>query len=361
MSETTQQPSSYDEAIYEVAADAAAGPAVVIRESNPPNNRMPLWVLSSVVIGFLLPVCACMALSFTGIIGLAGLGSLGVPTASGPITSGTGPAVAVVRIEGAIIGTDEENFINGAGSGTVIKELQWAEEDPDVKAIVLRVDSPGGTVTGSAAIHDFIRDEVTKPVVVSMFNLAASGGYYVSAPADYIIARPQTTTGSIGVIVTLFNAEELLEEYGVDVISITTGPNKSIGSPWESLTPEHREIFNDLIDESYAEFIEVIAAGRNLSREEVVSLADGRIYTGRQALELGLVDELGDFPDAVSHAADLGGISGDPRIIEYDRLPDFQDIFAGFNARLQTSEAEALIDTVTEISAPVIEYRYLGR
>lgn len=360
MSDSSPPPIEYDEAIYEVANSGEGQPAVVIREQGGTGRSTPFWVLTSVVVGFLLPVCACMGLSFSGVLGLAGLGSLG----SGGTTTtalGSGPAVAVVRVEGTIIGTDDENFISGAGSGTIIKELRWAEEDPDVKAIVLRVDSPGGTVTGSAAIHDFIRDEVTKPVVVSMFNVAASGGYYVSAPADYIIARPQTTTGSIGVIVTLFNASELLDEYGIDVISITTGPNKAIGSPWETFTVEQREIFVDLIEESYDEFIDVIAAGRDLPRAEVIELADGRVYTGRQALVLDLVDELGDFGDAIDHAAGLGGIAGEPRIIEYERVPDLEDFFSGLNIRLQTSETEALIEAVSDISAPVVEYRYLGR
>lgn len=362
MSEQPNDPPSYDEAIYEVETGQSPSQTIILREQlTKSGSRLPYWVISSLVIGFLLPVCACAALVFTGFAGLASLGSMGGAATSGPVSTGTGPAVAVIRVEGTIIGTDDQNFLNGAGSGTVIKELEWAEADADVKAVVLRVDSPGGTVSGSAVIHDYIRDEMSKPVVVSMFNVAASGGYYISAPAEYIFARPQTTTGSIGVIVTLFNAAELLDEYGVDIISITTGPNKSIGSPWENLTPEQEEIFDDLINESYDEFIGVIVDGRGMDRDDVIALADGRIYTGRQALELGLIDELGDFDDAISKAADLGGISGEPRIIEYERVPDFQDFFGGLNARLQTTETEALIGTVYDLTAPVIEYRYLGK
>lgn len=342
---------------------AAAGGAgeVIVRERTIEKEagRSPLWIIASMVIGFTLPVCACIALFFTGIAGLGSLDPTAGMGAQGDL--GTGPAVAIVRVEGAIITTDDEDFINGAGSGTVIHDLRRAQENDDVRAIVLRVDSPGGTVTGSAQIHDFIRDEVTKPVVVSMFGVAASGGYYVSAPADYIFARPDTLTGSLGVIITLYDAQDLLDEIGLEVIDITSGPNKSIGNPWEELTPAQREIFEQIIEEGYDDFVRVIVEGRGLEEAAVREIADGRVYSGRQAQELGLVDELGDLREAIRKAADLGGISGEPRIIEYERLPSFQDFLVGFNSRLETSEADAVLQTVMDLTTPVIEYRYNGK
>ncbi len=341
------------------AAIAAGSP-----EKQPDGGRAagrlsPLWIIASLVTGFLLPICAC---GFLLVAGAAGLGSM-APLAGQRTTSssGSGPAVAIVRVEGTIIGTDDENFISGAGSGTVISELRQAEADPDVKAIVLRVDSPGGTVTGSAQIHDVIRDEIEKPVVVSMFSTAASGGLYISVPADYILARPDTVTGSIGAILTLYNAEELLEEIGVEVTSITTGPNKSIGSPWDTLTPEQVEIFEAFIDESFDDFVAASAAGRGLSEETVRRLADGRIYSGRQALANGLVDALGDLPEAIDKAAELGGITGEPRLIEYNRVPTLSDFLIDFSSRLSRSQAEELINTVYDFTAPQVEYRYIGR
>lgn len=323
------------------------------------KDRWAAWILGSVTVGFLLPVCACAMFFFGSLSCLGSLDASGM--ASALELEELGPAVAIVRVEGVITHTDDEDSLNGAASGRVVADLRQAEADDNVKAIVLRVDSPGGTVTGSAQIYEVIRDEVTKPVVVSMFGTAASGGYYVSAPADYIFARPDTTTGSLGVIITLFNAEGLLEEIGVEVINVTSGENKAIGSPWDEFTEQERAIFEEMIEESYTEFVDIIATGRNLPDAAVREMADGRIYTGRQALALGLVDELGNFEDAIAKAADLGGISGEPRRVEYERLPSLEDFLVGFNGRMNQSDVDEVLATVYETTAPVVEYRYLGK
>ena len=317
------------------------------------GNRTPLWVLVSVVVGFLLPVCSCMAFASLSFIGLS------LAAGDGPTTStGFGDAVAIVRVEGVIFSGDDVTA--GAPSGVIIRELKKAAADSAVKAIVLRVDSPGGTVTGSAQIHEAIL-ELEKPVVASMGATAASGGYYVSAPTDHIIARPDTTTGSIGVIYTLFNAEELMDELGIEVTTITSGPNKDIGSFWDDLTPEQREIFESLVDESYDQFVEIVADGRaNLDAEEVRELADGRIYSGRQALANGLVDELGNLDDAIAKAGELGGISGEPRVVEYERLPDFSTLFGGFSGRLTQSESDRLLEIIESFTTPSLQYRSVG-
>ena len=326
---------------------------IVIQQS----SRQGFWILMGVALGFLLPVFACSLIIAFMSFG-AGLGAIAEGGASGG-SLGSGPAVAVVRVEGVIIGTDDANYLNGAGSGTVIADLKSAEEDDDVKAIVLRVDSPGGTVTGSAQIHEYLRDQVTKPVVVSMASTAASGGYYVSAPADYIFARADTTTGSLGVIMSLLNFSELLDEWGVDVVNVTSGPNKAIGSPYDEISDDHLEILNVLLDESYDQFVQIIVDGRGLDEAKVRELADGRIYSGKQAQEVGLVDELGNFSDAVAHAADLGGILEEPRIIEYERTPDFTDLLTTFSQAASRSPlADAQI--IMEESLPQLEYRYYG-
>jgi protease-4 len=272
---------------------------------------------------------------------------------------GTGDAVAVVRVEGAITASDNSDIITGATSGRVIADLETASADETVKAILLRVDSPGGSVTGSAQIYEALL-EIEKPVVVSMAGTAASGGYYVSAPADYIIARPDTFTGSLGVIITTFNADELIADIGVDVITITSGENKDFASPWSELPEEQRAILEGLVDEAYADFVRVVAEGRDLSEERVREIADGRIYSGRQALELGLVDALGNFDDGLARAAELGGISGEPRVIEYERTPTLSDVFLGFSARLERSTADEVLETVSEMALPLLEYRYVG-
>jgi protease-4 len=228
-----------------------------------------------------------------------------------------------------------------------------------VKAIIIRVDSPGGTVTGSAQIHEVIQ-EIEKPVIVSMGAVAASGGYYVSAPADYIFARADTVTGSLGVIMTIFNAKELVDEIGVDVITLTSGPNKNLGSSWEEMTPEHREILEGFIGESYEEFVSVVADGRGLDRDAVLGLADGRIFSGRQAVDNGLVDELGNRADAIQKAADMGGISGEPRIVEYEHVPGLDQFLMGLASRLNKTEADRVLELIGEFTTPSLEYRYLG-
>lgn len=278
------------------------------------KNRTPLWVLLSVIVGFMLPVISC------AVLGIAFLGSFSLLGSDTAVSSGVGDAVAIVRVEGAISSGSKDDLGTGAISGVVIDDLEKAAADPTVKAIVLRVDSPGGTVTGSTQIYEALA-ELEKPVVTSMGSVAASGGYQISLPTDYVFARADTLTGSIGVIMTLFNAEELIDEIGVDVISITSGPNKAIGSMWEELTPEHQAIFEALVDETYEMFIQMVADGRNLTLDEVRELADGRVYSGQQAQANGLVDELGNLKDAIAKAADLGGIVGEPRIVEYEHVP----------------------------------------
>ena len=318
------------------------------------NGRIALWVLVSVIIGFMLPVCSCGILFAGSIAGLAMVNST-----IGGAASGTGDAVAIVRVEGVMLSSDDPDSI-GAYSGRIIADLRSAEADDSVKAILLRVNSPGGTVTSAAQIHEVLVGEISKPVIVSMAGVAASGGYYISAPADYIFARPDTTTGSLGVVLTLYNAEALIEEIGVDVVSITSGPNKTIGSMWEPLTPEQEEIFAATIDEAYDEFVQVIVDGRHLSQETVRILADGRIYTGRQAVENGLVDELGNLQDAIGKAADMGGIVGEPRIVEYERLPGIEQFLTGFSSRLNRSQAHEIMTLINQMTTPSLEYRYVG-
>ena len=325
----------------------------------PAHDRSPTriagWVLGAVVVGFMLPVAA-FALVLVALGSAVGNSLSGVGL--GPIT--TGDSVAVVRVEGTITSGDQANaFGGGAISGLVLADLQWALENDDVKAIVLRVDSPGGGVTGSAQIHEAVL-AADKPVVASMASVAASGGYYVSAPADLIVARPDTVTGSIGVIMTLFHAEQLLEAIGLEVTTITSGPNKDLGSQWSDLTPAQREILEVMLDESYEEFVRVVSAGRGMDEATVRTLADGRVYTGRQALGNGLVDELGDLDLAIERAAALGGIEGTPVVVDLVRTPDFMSLLLGLRARIGLTAADEAQAVLDRFMSPVLEYRYLG-
>lgn len=278
-----------------------------------------------------------------------------------------GDAVAVVRVEGVIFSTDATTVLSDAGSGQIISQLEEVAENSDVKAIVLRIDSPGGSVTGSAQIYEAIK-EIDKPIVVSMAGLAASGGYYISAPADYIFARPDTFTGSIGVIMTILNAEEFINEWGIEATILTSGRNKGFGSLWRDLTTEQEVLLQKIIDESYDEFVRVVAEGRDIHETTVRQLADGRIYTGRQAVANRLVDELGDFDDAIDKAADLGGIFGEPRIIddkgnESGLGPLLKALSSNLTLNSNPSpaiEADAIWQEVYDLTSPRIEYRYLG-
>jgi len=213
--------------------------------------------------------------------------------------------VGVVKVEGIILDATK-----------TIEQLTDFYEDDSIKAIVLRVDSPGGGVGPSQEIHDEVRRiNADKPVVVSMGSVAASGGYYIAAPAQRIYANPGTLTGSIGVIMEFTNFQELLDKIGLSNQVVKSGKYKDIGSPVRPMTEEDRAILQALIDDVHSQFVESVAAGRKLDVQIVRRLADGRIYTGRQARDLGLVDELGNLDAAVRHAGQLAGIEGKPDVV----------------------------------------------
>lgn len=228
-----------------------------------------------------------------------------------------GEKIGVVEVVGVI-----------SSSRLIIQHLQDFGEDDSIKAIVLRVDSPGGGVGPSQEIHDeILRLTAIKPVIVSMGSAAASGGYYVSAPADLIFANPGTITGSIGVIMEFTNIQELLEKIGLRAQVVKSGEHKDIGSPVRPISAEDREILQSLIDDVHSQFIMAIAEGRNLPPARVRELADGRIFSGQQARQMGLVDELGGLQAAIAKAGELGGIEGEPSVVypprERPRLIDF--------------------------------------
>lgn len=216
-----------------------------------------------------------------------------------------GSQVGVVEVDGVIV-----------DSKKIIEQLENFHENSAVKAIVLRVDSPGGGVGPSQEIHDQVkRIDADKPVVVSMGSVAASGGYYIAAPARVIFANPGTITGSIGVIMEFTNFRELLDKIGLRNEVVKSGKLKDIGSSVRPMTDEERAILQAMIDDVHSQFVESVAAGRQLDPGAVRSLADGRIFTGRQARQFGLVDELGGLDAAVRRAAELGGIDGKPNVV----------------------------------------------
>ncbi len=216
--------------------------------------------------------------------------------------------VALVRVEGVILDAQQ-----------TVGDLKKYAESPTVKAIVLRIDSPGGGVVPSQEIYDAvkrIRSKNNKAVVASMGTVAASGGYYIAAATDKIMANPGTLTGSIGVIMELANFEGLLKKIGVESVVVKSGEHKDIGSPFRKMKEDDRLILQAVMDDVHSQFIEAVAEGRSLDVREVRTLADGRVFTGRQAKAAKLVDELGDLEDAVKLAAEMGGIEGEPKVVE---------------------------------------------
>jgi protease-4 len=213
--------------------------------------------------------------------------------------------IAVLDVDGTIQDTGEASSLLSAGGynhKSFMEKLNYIKEDNSVKGLIIKVNSPGGGVVESAEIHDKIVEiekEAKKPVYISMGSMAASGGYYISAPADKIFASPETLTGSLGVIMHGYNYKGLAEKYGVDFVTIKSGPYKDIMSPTRDMTKEERDILQKMINNSYEGFVKVIADGRGMSEEDVKKIADGRIYDGRQAKDLNLIDDFGYFDDVV--------------------------------------------------------------
>ena len=259
------------------------------------------------------------------------------------VTSGSGDKLAVVELSGVITSSDN-----------IVRQLKNYRENRSIRGIVLRVNSPGG---GAAASQEMYREvkkmrDSGKPIVVSMGALAASGGYYVSCGASRLVANPGTLTGSIGVISEFLQLQDALEKLGVGVKTIKSGRLKDAGSSTRKMTAEDEKYFQTLMDDVHRQFISVVEAERNLDHKKVLSLADGRVFTGNQALEMGLVDTLGSFEDAVSITAELAGIKGEPALVRERQHESFWK-----------SILNEMVETVSQFSAqklerPILSYRF---
>ncbi|HET6368936.1 MAG TPA: signal peptide peptidase SppA [Pseudomonadales bacterium] len=231
-----------------------------------------------------------------------------------------GARIAVVEIEGIILDGDQ-----------AVRELREHADNPAIKAVVVRVNSPGGVVGPTQEIVSGMQRvrKAGKPVVASFGAVAASGGYYVGTAADRIFANPGTLTGSIGVIMQMANVEGLLKKAGVEYVVIKAGAYKDVGNFSRAMTPEERRILQALLDDVYGQFVAAVVKGRGLDEGTVRTFADGRIYSGQQAHALKMVDELGGFEDAVEAAAKLAGIPGKPKVIFPRRKFSFSDLLRG--------------------------------
>ncbi|MBI5855147.1 MAG: signal peptide peptidase SppA [Nitrospirae bacterium] len=243
--------------------------------------------------------------------------------------SGTGDAkVLLMDLSGTISNLEESGLVERPNLVAHLKEeLTKAGEDPAIKAIVLRINSPGGTVTASDILYHEIRtfkERKKIPVVASIMDVGASGGYYVAMAADTVVAHPSSVTGSLGVIMLTVNAQGLLQKIGLETKAVVSGPRKDMGSPFRMMTDEERAIFQGLIDSFYERFLTVIKSGRpNLTADTIRKLADGRVYSGEQAKALGLIDGIGYLDDAMTLAKQEAGLS-DAKIVRYRRPGEYR-------------------------------------
>ncbi len=267
-------------------------------------------------------------------------------------------AVAVVPIFGAIYQTDSSKPWE-RGSGQISKRIKAAAAKKEVKAILLDINSPGGSVGAVQEIYSAImraKAETKKPFVARFGDVSASGGYYVASACDAIIAEPGTITGSIGVILSATSFAGLMNKVGMRSEVIKSGKFKDIGSPMRDMTPEERKLLQGLIDDSYDQFVTAVAEGRKLPVEEVKLLADGRIYTGRQAVGNKLVDKLGDLQDALDAAGELGHLGKNPRVLRNtDPLDQF---FSIIDSKLSFFGGASLETALN--AGPRLEYRWYG-
>ena len=273
--------------------------------------------------------------------------------------------IAVLEVDGAIQDTGDASPLFGAAGynhSFFMEQLEQVKIDDSVKAVMLKVNSPGGGVVESAEIYDKIaeiQEETGKPIYVSMGAMAASGGYYIAAPADKIYVNKETLTGSIGVIMQSVNYGELAERYGVDFVTIKSGPYKDIMSPTRDMTEEERELLQEMLDDSYQSFVDIIVEGRDMPEDEVRAVADGRIMNGRQAVEANLADDFGYEEDVIEHLRTDFDLA-DAEVFKYGVSQSWSSLL---NVKVQSLfgndiETQLLAKLMTEYSSPRMMYLY---
>lgn len=265
----------------------------------------------------LLALSGVCFLLFTAFVFFA-MGSLVKEGKSSSLLTG-GNSIGVLTIEGAIMDSDK-----------TLKLLRQWEEDSSIRGIIVRVNSPGGAVAPSQEIHDaIIRVKKAKPVIASFESLAASGGYYIAVAADRIITNPGTITGSIGVISQFMNLSEIYKWAKVEPYNLKSGKFKDTGSDSRPMTPEEKAVMQGMVDNIYLQFVGAVATGRKMPVEKVKELADGRIYSGEQAVKLGLADKLGGFDVALDDMKELAKIKGKPNLVYPDpKKPRMIELFS---------------------------------
>ncbi len=250
---------------------------------------------------FLCVICACVTFGLIAVSGIAVLGTLAVNSSLGGAIASPRGNIGVVEVTGPIL-----------SSKRIIKDLQRFMNDDAIKAIILRVDSPGGGIGPSQEIYrELMKIRDVKTVITSMGSVAASGGYYIACATQGIVANSGTITGSIGVIMEYANIEQIVKKIGISPVVIKSGKYKDMGSPMRALKDTEKQLFQNLVNELHAQFVSDVADARNMETDIMTKLADGRVYTGQTAMKLKLVDRIGNLDDAVQWAGQLAGIEGE--------------------------------------------------
>lgn len=302
------------------------------------------WTIGiiAVILVVLFLCCGSFAAAFA-IAGAAG--------ASTPLENNS--SVALIHITGVIASSSDAGLLTGTSAATpesIIKQLREADEDDRVAAILLRVDSPGGSAAASQEIYEEVK-RVKKPVVVSIADVGASGAYYISCGADEIMASRASAVGSIGVIMQAINLQGLYDKLGVKYTTIKQGKYKDMGSSDRALTPEEIELLDKESKEIYDQFIGDVAESRGMPEDEVRELATGQTWNGSTAKELGLIDSIGNYMDAVNKAGKLGKISGAPKVIRYDE-PNFWSILSDPTAGASASAFTRFLNALDRAALP---------
>lgn len=269
----------------------------------------------------------------------------------------TGPGVAIVRIDGPIELTGPAGFMGKpSGAEAVVKRLADIEKDSNIKAVIIRINSPGGTVAATQEIYHKIISMRKKNItfVASMGDIAASGGYYIASACNYIVANYGTITGSIGVIAYSPNLKNLMDKFGIKMNVIKSGKYKDILATHRDMSSEERALLQEMIDLSYNKFVSDIALGRNMNQNDIYPVADGRVMSAETALKYKLVDQLGTFDEAVNKAKELAGLDAEAPVYE-EHLSPFNEIFSSMNSFFSGRIFESrFVDTTNRI-----EYRYM--
>ncbi len=290
-------------------------------------------------------IAVIIAVSFLIAIGFFGLIFIGLLAEDeGVAWGGFGEKVAVVEIYGTIY-----------DSSSIVRQLKKWGDNSSVRAIVLHIDSPGGAVAPSQEIYNEIlrvREEEGKIVVASMLSVAASGGYLISCAVDRIVANPGTITGSIGVVIQFPTVGELFDKIGIAYETVKSGELKDVGTLDRRMTKNEREMLTEMVMDTYEQFVDVVADGRGMDRDDVYDVADGSVFSGRRALELGLIDTLGSFEDAVRIAAEMAEIEGEPKVVrEYKPKQTIWDLLGSLAGEIKEIG-------YGEINSPRVMYLY---